>query len=88
MQVSTPWVLVAAGVVILAVPGAVQAGNGSRLYAPCVPCHQPTGWGSTDGLVPALAGQRRRYLEREVGLFRSGARIDTAMQIVTARRSR
>jgi cytochrome c553 len=58
--------------------------DGSRLYAPCVACHQPNAWGSPDGAIPNLAGQQERYLERQLALFRSGAREDTAMQIVTA----
>ena len=68
--------------------GATQAvaapADGSRLYAPCVVCHQPSAWGSPDGRIPNLAGQQRRYLERQLAVFRSGARIDTAMQVVTA----
>src|SRR5476651_2293275 len=60
----------------LAVPG------GSRLYAPCVVCHQPNAWGSPDGTIPNLAGQQKRYLEQQLALFRSGARVDTAMQLV------
>ncbi len=56
--------------------------DGSRLYAPCVVCHQPDAWGSTDGVIPNLAGQRKRYLEKQLTVFRSGARDDTAMQIV------
>ena len=47
-------------------------------------CHQPNAWGSPDGAIPSLAGQQERYLERQLALFRSGARVDTAMQIVTA----
>lgn len=58
--------------------------DGMHLYAPCVTCHQPTAWGSPDGRIPNLAGQQRRYLERQLSLFRSGARVDTAMQVVTA----
>ena len=56
--------------------------DASRLYAPCVVCHQPRAWGSADGNIPSLAGQHRRYLERQLATFRSGARDDTAMQIV------
>jgi cytochrome c553 len=62
----------------LAVPGA------SRLYAPCVVCHQPNAWGSPDGAIPNLAGQQKRYVEKQLELFRSEVRVDTAMQIVTA----
>jgi cytochrome c553 len=58
--------------------------DGSRLYAPCVACHQPKAWGSPDGGIPNLAGQQSPYLERQLAVFRSGAREDTAMQIVTA----
>jgi cytochrome c553 len=58
--------------------------DGSRLYAPCVVCHQPNAWGSPDGAIPGLAGQQKRYLEKQLAVFRSGAREDTAMQIVAA----
>jgi cytochrome c553 len=58
--------------------------DGRRLYAPCVVCHQPNAWGSPDGAIPSLAGQQKRYLEKQLALFRSGARVDTAMQVVTA----
>ena len=64
-----------------AAPG---ASDGSRLFAPCVVCHQPNAGGSTDGSIPNLAGQQKRYLAAQLGLFASGARVDTAMQLVTA----
>jgi cytochrome c553 len=38
--------------------------DGRRLYAGCVVCHQPNAWGSTDGTIPNLAGQQKRYLEK------------------------
>jgi cytochrome c553 len=63
---------------------AISASEGSRLYAPCVVCHQPGASGSEDGTIPNLAGQQKRYLETQLGLFASGARISTAMQVVTA----
>jgi cytochrome c553 len=73
---------------ILGIFGVAQAApltsDGTRLYAPCVVCHQPNAWGSPDGAIPNLAGQQKRYLEKQLALFRSGARVDTAMQIVTA----
>jgi cytochrome c553 len=37
-----------------------------------------------DGTIPSLAGQQKRYLEVQLAVFRSGARVDTAMQIVAA----
>jgi cytochrome c553 len=63
---------------------APTASDRSRLYAPCVVCHQPNAWGSADGSIPNLAGQQKRYLETQLDLFASGARVDTAMQLVTA----
>jgi len=74
-------------VIVSAAQAAPALTDGSRLYAPCVPCHQPNAWGSPDGEIPNLAGQRKRYLEKQLSVFRSGARIDTAMQIVTAHSS-
>lgn len=58
------------------------ASDGQRLYAPCVVCHQPNAWGSPDGTIPNLAGQNKRYLEKQLAVFRSGARVDAAMQII------
>jgi len=72
---------------VLTLIGSAQASAASaesRLYAPCVVCHQPNAWGSADGSIPNLAGQQKRYLERQLGLFASGARVDAAMQVVTA----
>jgi cytochrome c553 len=63
---------------------APTASDGSRLYASCVVCHQPSAWGSADGSIPNLAGQQKGYLATQLGLFASGARVDTAMQVVTA----
>jgi cytochrome c553 len=75
-------------VLALAIVGVTHAApsmsDGRRLYAPCVVCHQPNAWGSIDGTIPNLAGQQKRYLEKQLALFRSGARVDTAMQVVTA----
>ena len=59
--------------------------DGMRLYAPCVTCHQPNAWGSPDGLIPNLAGQQERYLERQLSEFRSGARVDPAMQMAAVK---
>ena len=63
---------------------APTASDGSRIYAPCVVCHQPNAWGSADGSIPNLAGQQKSYLAAQLNLFASGARVDTAMQVVTA----
>ncbi len=64
--------------------GAQATPSGSRLYSACVSCHQPSAWGSPDGTIPSLAGQQDRYLEKQLALFRSGARVDLAMQVVSA----
>src|SRR5450631_432589 len=58
--------------------------EGSRLYVPCGTCHAPKAWGSMDGAIPNLAGQQKRYLEKQMAQFRSGARVDPAMQVVAA----
>lgn len=60
------------------------ATDATRLFGPCVVCHQPNAGGSADGKIPSLAGQRARYLETQLRLFRAGARVDTAMQVVAA----
>src|ERR1035438_8238893 len=83
-----PWSQLLQAVLTFAIFGVAQAApsisDGSRLYAPCVVCHQPNAWGSPDGAIPNLAGQQKRYLEKQLAVFRSGARQDTAMQIVAA----
>ncbi len=89
MSLTQPSLMTALAFTALALAGlasraAAAPSGGSRLYAPCVVCHQPSGWGAPDGSIPNLAGQQRRYLERQLSLFRSGARVDTAMQVVAA----
>lgn len=82
---SSPLLAAALASAIAGAAHALSAGSdGSRLYEPCMVCHQPNAWGSPDGTIPSLAGQQERYLQRQLTLFGSGARIDTAMQIVTA----
>ncbi len=90
MKIRNPQVhsLLLPAVLSLAIVGVTHAApsmsDGQRLYAPCAVCHQPNAWGSPDGTIPNLAGQQKRYLEKQLALFRSGARVDTAMQVVTA----
>jgi cytochrome c553 len=80
-----------ASMLAVAAFGAAQASpsisEGSRLYAPCGACHAPKAWGSMDGAIPNLAGQQRRYLENQLALFRSGTRVDPAMQVVAVHSS-
>ena len=75
------WILIAVAAGSL---GTARASDGSRLYAACAGCHRPNAWGSTDGVIPSLAGQQRRYLERQLALFQSGARVDAATQGIAA----
>jgi cytochrome c553 len=58
------------------------APSGRALFASCVSCHQPQGWGSADGNIPNIAGQQARYLEKQIALFRAGVRRDEAMRVV------
>ncbi len=69
--------------VAAAAPAAPSASDGARLARPCLVCHQMNAWGSADGIVPSLAGQQPRYLEKQLAMFRSGSRVDAAMQSVT-----
>lgn len=68
-------------------PASAPAPDGKSLYAPCAVCHAPGAWGSPDGAIPSLAGQRSAYLQAQIALFSAGARTGTAMQLVTAHRS-
>lgn len=69
---------------ICAAAHASPSTSGERLYAPCVVCHQISAWGSLDGTIPNLAGQQKRYLEKQLAVFRSGSRVDTEVQIIAA----
>ncbi len=77
-------VSIAASMGIARAAAAAEPAAGMKLYAPCAACHQPNAWGAPDGTIPNLAGQQRRYLERQFAAFRSGVRVDTAMQVVAA----
>jgi cytochrome c553 len=72
-------------VVVLAGFGVAHAkpsiSDGSRLFAPCVVCHQPNAGGSANGVIPNLAGQQKGYLEKQLTLFRSGACADSALRV-------
>ena len=61
--------------------------EGYRLYAPCSVCHQLSAWGSTDGSIPNLAGQRKQYLAKQLAEFKTAVRGNTAMQVVTFHRT-
>ena len=69
---------------VLTARSATLPSEGKALYGPCVVCHQPNAWGSPDGNIPSLAGQQSSYLESQLAMFRSGTRVGTAMQLVSA----
>lgn len=56
--------------------GDVEAGRAKA--AVCASCHGPDG-NSTNELWPNLAGQRERYLVKQLKDFREGARSDPLM---------
>ena len=76
--------LICSFVFVIGAQAAFPASDGTRLYAPCVVCHQPNARGSPDGRIPNLAGQKERYLARQIASFRSKARVSTAMRLVSA----
>jgi cytochrome c553 len=61
---------------------AAPTNSAGRLYTACVACHGPMAWGSADGAIPSLAGQQKRYLEKQLEMYRIGARVDPAMQAI------
>ena len=61
-------------------------GRGARLYEQhCKSCHQVNAKGSAAELVPALAGQRRAYLVKQLADFSEAERDSTRMHAVVAR---
>ncbi len=49
--------------------------GGARLFEPCAVCHARDAGGSTNGIVPALAGQQFRYLVKQIAEFREHERF-------------
>jgi cytochrome c553 len=56
--------------------------HGQQLFARCASCHGMDGGGSADGLVPAIAGQHRRVLIRQLVDYRHSERWDLRMESV------
>jgi cytochrome c553 len=54
--------------------------KGLEIYRTCALCHQPEGWGLTNGSVPQLAGQHRDVVIKQLADIRAGYR-DNAMMI-------
>jgi cytochrome c553 len=54
--------------------------NGKALFETCAACHQPDGLGTSDGSVPAIAGQHGSVLLKQLTDFRHDRRWDERMQ--------
>jgi cytochrome c553 len=57
-----------------------DAGHGQILYLKhCAACHRSHAWGDDPREIPALAGQRQRYLIEQLALFATGQRQGSLM---------
>jgi cytochrome c553 len=59
--------------------------NGKRLFETCAACHREDGLGTSDGTVPAIAGQHGSVLLKQLTDFRHDRRWDERMQHFTDR---
>ncbi|HEY8507003.1 MAG TPA: c-type cytochrome [Steroidobacteraceae bacterium] len=53
--------------------------NGAEIYQTCAACHGVDGSGTSDGAVPAVAGQAFTVIAKQLVDFRVGARVDERM---------
>lgn len=58
--------------------------HGASLFQACVACHNSDGGGRPNGDVPAIAGQYRRVLLRQLVDFHYGKRWDVGMEAVAS----
>lgn len=65
---------------VLASPRDVTRGR--NLFTPCARCHGANAGGSSDGLVPAIAGQHFQVLTRQLLDYRYSKRWDPRMESV------
>lgn len=63
-----------------AVAAAADSSEGARIYAECAGCHGVTGQGTANGQVPALAGQHRSVIVKQLKDYREGERWDARME--------
>jgi cytochrome c553 len=56
--------------------------RGASLFQACVACHSSNGRGQPNGDVPAIAGQYRRVVLRQLVDFRYGKRWDVRMEAI------
>jgi cytochrome c553 len=54
--------------------------RGLEIYRNCALCHEPEGWGFTNGMVPQLAGQHRNVVIKQLADIRAGNR-DVSLMI-------
>ena len=63
-----------------------DAARGGKIYAQhCAGCHGPDAFGNSEALIPALAGQRRAYLIKQLADFNELEREGDAMHEAIAR---
>jgi cytochrome c553 len=55
-------------------------GHGAKSFETCAACHGPDGGGAPDGSVPAIAGQHRSVILKQLIDFRHDKRINIRMQ--------
>ena len=53
--------------------------KGLEIYRSCALCHQPEGWGLSNGSVPQLAGQHRNVVIKQLADIRAGNRDNVLM---------
>ena len=64
-----------------AVAAVADSAQGARLYAAeCAGCHGVTAQGTANGQVPALAGQHRSVIVKQLHNYREGGRWDARME--------
>ncbi len=63
-----------------AIAAAADSPEGARIYAECAGCHGVTGQGTLNGQVPALAGQHRSVIIKQLRDYREGERWDARME--------
>jgi cytochrome c553 len=59
--------------------------HGAKLFETCAACHGPAGLGTSDGTVPAIAGQHGSVLLKQLTDFRHQQRWDERMEHFTDR---
>jgi cytochrome c553 len=75
------WAISTAGGELQAALGATpDLGHGAKSFETCAACHGPDGGGAPDGSVPAIAGQHRSVILKQLIDFRHDKRINIRMQ--------